>query len=392
MKLLAIFSTVVVLLFDASIVRAACSPPGELKETSNRKLSDPFKFNDGHRVATKAEWACRRVEIAQKLQQYELGDLAPRPSVLKASLANSTLTINIQEGAKTISFDVKIQLPTRGSGPFPLVITYTATTIPLPSDVAVIIYPNDQIAGYGSQNLRGRGKFYDLHGAKHTAGGLIAQAWGLSRIIDALEMVGSSVTKIDTTRIAVTGCSRNGAGALVAGAFDERIALTIPQESGPGGPMIWRLYYDTNHCIPPNKCPQVQLPPFWENTVAFREGFPSAGYNFDALPYDNHELLGLIAQRGLLVIENEIDWLNPPGTYVGSKAARLIYEALGEKKKMGYSMRGNHQHCSFPNSQIPELTAFFDKFLRRKEADTDVFISSVNVTASYIDWNVPDLS
>jgi hypothetical protein len=32
---------------------------------------------------------------------------------------------------------------------------------------------------------------------------------------------------INTKRIGVTECSRNGKGALVAGAFDERIALTI---------------------------------------------------------------------------------------------------------------------------------------------------------------------
>ncbi|RYP23362.1 hypothetical protein DL767_008858 [Monosporascus sp. MG133] len=36
-------------------------------------------------------------------------------------------------------------------------------------------------------------------------------------------------------------CSRNGKSALIAGAFDDRIALTIPQEGGSGGPGSWRL-------------------------------------------------------------------------------------------------------------------------------------------------------
>ena len=60
----------------------------------------------------------------------------------------------------------------------------------------------------------------------------------LSRIIDALEA--TPAVKIDPKRVAVTGCSRNGKGAFVAGAFEPRIALTIPQESGSGGAACWR--------------------------------------------------------------------------------------------------------------------------------------------------------
>ena len=38
----------------------------------------------------------------------------------------------------------------------------------------------------------------------------------------------------------MTGCSRYGKGAFIAGAFDERIALTLPVESGTAGVPIWR--------------------------------------------------------------------------------------------------------------------------------------------------------
>jgi len=63
-------------------------------------------------------------------------------------------------------------------------------------------------------------------------------AWGLSRIIDALEITSSA--RINTSKIGGTGCSRNGKGALVAGAFEPRIVLAI-QESGSGGSAYWRL-------------------------------------------------------------------------------------------------------------------------------------------------------
>jgi hypothetical protein len=54
-------------------------------------------------------------------------------------------------------------------------------------------------------------------------------AWGVSRVIDALETTPAANIKAD--RLGVTGCSRLGKGALMIGAMDSRIALTIPQET-----------------------------------------------------------------------------------------------------------------------------------------------------------------
>lgn len=80
---------------------------------------------------------------------------------------------------------------------------------------------------------RGKGLFFTLYGSSATASAATAWVWGVSRIIDALEV--SPNAQINLQKIGVTGCSRNGKGALMAGAFDARIALTIPQESGSGG-------------------------------------------------------------------------------------------------------------------------------------------------------------
>jgi cephalosporin-C deacetylase-like acetyl esterase len=69
-----------------------------------------------------------------------------------------------------------------------------------------------------------------LHLAAGPAGAMMAWAWGVSRLVDVIAQ--TPATKIDPTRLGVTGCSRNGKGALTVGAFDERIVLTIPPRIG----------------------------------------------------------------------------------------------------------------------------------------------------------------
>lgn len=98
----------------------------------------------------------------------------------------------------------------------------------------MLTYDNGAIGKQDSNPAsRGLGLFFDLYGHNATASAMTAWVWGVSRIIDSLEQTPQA--GINVGRIAVTGCSRNGKGALMAGAFDERIALTIPQESGSGG-------------------------------------------------------------------------------------------------------------------------------------------------------------
>ena len=87
-------------------------------------------------------------------------------------------------------------------------------------------YSNSDMAQQNGGSSRGKGLFYQLYGSTHSASAMTAWVWGVSRIIDALEITPSA--QINTQRIGVTGCSRDGKGALMAGAFEDRIALTIP--------------------------------------------------------------------------------------------------------------------------------------------------------------------
>lgn len=116
--------------------------------------------------------------------------------------------------------------------------------------------------------------------------------------------------------------------------------------------------------------------------------------NVNKLPFDHHLLAGLIAPRGILVLNNDIDWLGPTSTYGCMKTARKIWEAYGEEDSFGYSKVGNHTHCQFPDAQTKDLTAFFNRFLRNKNDKTGVFHSDVPETtfneSQWVDWEVPE--
>ena len=85
-----------------------------------------------------------------------------------------------------------------------------------------MIYANSDMAQQNDATTsRGVGLFFNLYGKNAMASAMTAWAWGVSRIIDVLEQTPSA--HINTRKIAVTGCSRNGKGALMAGALEPRI-------------------------------------------------------------------------------------------------------------------------------------------------------------------------
>jgi hypothetical protein len=345
------------------------------------QLPDPFLFKNGTRMKSASEWEQRKQEIIKDFYQTELGVMPDKPSSVTASFSGNTLSITCSNGGSSISFTASITKPS-GSGPFPAIIGYGGGSLPIPSGVATINFNNDDIASQQNTSCRGSGKFYTLYGSSHSAGALIAWAWGVSRIIDALEITSSA--GIDTKRIGVTGCSRNGKGAFIAGAFDDRIALTLPQESGSGGAACWRIsdmeeahgnVVQTAHQIITENC-------------FFSKEFNRYASDTSELPIDHHELAALVFPRGLFVIENDVDWLGPESTTACQEIGQLIYNALGSKSGMGFSLVGNHNICSFPSSQQNHLTAFINKYLLGQSSSTSNIKVGPSVNLStYYSWS-----
>lgn len=367
-----------------------CSAPDNAQPEAIATLPDPFLPLDGARVTTKEEFECRQQEISSLFQQFELGTFPTAPSSVTGSLSGDTLTVDVEDGGSSVSFTASVSRPSGGEGPYPAIIAYGMLSIPQPDGVAVITFTNDDIAAQQDTSSRGQGIFYDLYGSDHTASATTAWAWGVSRIIDALESIEDA--NIDPAKVAVTGCSRNGKGAIIAGALEPRIALTIPQESGSGGSACWRLS-DEEKAQGANVQTASQI--ITEN-VWFSTAFEQYVNDVSALPVDHHMLAGLVAPRGLYVVENtDMEWLGAMSTFGCMTVGHKVYEALGAADNMGYSQVGGHDHCAFPSSQQTELDAFISKFLFGQEADTAIFKTDRSFNfdeAKWADWTVPELS
>lgn len=351
---------------------------------SVRPLTDPFEWSDGSGRSTRFnEWSRRRSEIKAEIEHYGIGPKPPRPENLKASYSEGTLTVTITVKGATLILTSQITLP-QGDGPFPAVIGIGRGSGSLPSDlftsrrIAQVAFSFQQVMSH--TQTRGTEPINALYPELTHIGAYSAWAWGMSRLIDGLELVSDSV-KIDTQRIAVTGCSFAGKMALFAGALDERIALTIAQESGGGGAAAWRVSETLGNVETLGNTSNA-----WFLEDMFR--FSNAVHK---LPYDHHELMALVAPRALLVLGNpDYKWLADESGYVSCRAAHEIWKTFGIDDRFGFSIVGDHDHCQLPDSQRPEVEAFVDKFLLGDtSANTDVQTHSfhdVNHRQWYDGW------
>lgn len=376
--------------------RSECQIGNIPSSVNNAKLPDPFMGLDGKRISSKADWKCRREEIGAMYEKLMFGEKPRNPEKVEGKKSGNKYTVTVTDKGKSVSFDVTINSAGTKDKPKPALIgldqgfgscgSLGSSTNGL--DIAMITFNTNNVAPES-----GGGKFFQLYNGGQ--GTIIAWAWGVSRLIDALEK--DPDAGIDVKHLAVSGCSRLGKAALAIGAFDERIALTIPQESGSGGASLWRVGAQVNK----------------QKGKQFVQGLASAGSegkwmissfkNYDGrentLPFDQHMLVSMVAPRPLLIIDNAgQEWLGEvPSNYCG-QASLETYKALGVTENYTYSQEGGHAHCSLPNGQFDEVKDFMNKFLLGKDAKTGKIDYSKNTQtinfkkSEWIDWETPTLN
>jgi hypothetical protein len=359
-----------VLLLTTSGNAAELFPPfSELAPQTD--LPDPLLMLSGKRIENKKDWFNqRRPELKALFQHYEYGYFPP-PAKIKATVDH--MDKNIFSGKATlklitISFSPKdspkinlmVVVPNarKTSAPVFLGLNFcgnhalvTNSLVPIPAQWMNGKYPgvtNNRATDFG------RGKLIDMwaieqsidrgyavatifsgeiqpdvtnattgvrtvfHGSKnpeHDWGTIAAWAWGLQRAVDYLE----TDKDIDKKKIAVVGHSRLGKAVILAGAFDERIALVIPLQAGCGGtsPARGKIGESVQRIN--------EHFPHW-----FCDEFKKFNNAPEKLPFDQHCLIALCAPRPVLLSNaTEDTWANPDGQFEMLKAADKVYRFVG---------------------------------------------------------------
>jgi hypothetical protein len=372
-------------------------------------LPDPFLGLNGQRLTEKSQWRCRREEIRKLGESFIYGTKPPKPESVSGEVTPTSITVNLQNQGLNASFTAAITLPPNASGPVPAIIGYGGSSFQqtiLDEGVAFINYNLASVGDETTKTPSKAGAFYAVNPDREDTGMLVAWAWGVSRMIDVLEASDSQL--INPKAIGVHGCSRSGKGAFIAGAFDERVALTIPMESGMSGVPAFRMIVPEGGEVLRNA---IEYRPWAGDTynqflvlgapqtdmAALAMQNEQSGQLQFKLPLDTHEVIGMVAPRGLFVMGNPyIVNLAPKAEDITVQAGLQIYTALGAAENLTYvSNIMDGTHCSFRPEFVEPLQQNMRKFLKGDTSaatgQIDPHVSVAGDLAPSIAWDTPTL-
>lgn len=299
---------------------------------AHNELPDPFLFKDGHRAASPAEWPARRAEMLELLLKYEYGHVPPSPGnvALDETLesgprfdgASTFQSLRLKFGPDhKLSITLHLYLPANATGPVPVILRFGLGGEHAQAANAA----GFAFACLDQTSLDPDTEGHDEVGPAQAAypdydwGSVAVWAWGASRALDYL----ATLPAINPKQAVITGHSRTGKAALLAGALDERFALVVPNGSGAGGAAVFR------HA--PKGIETLKLitdPARFKSW--FQADFGQFGCEVNRLPFDQHYLRAIIAPRAVLSTDASGDqWANPEGTQQGWTAAQPVYDFLG---------------------------------------------------------------
>ena len=330
-----------------------------------KKLPDPFLKEDGSRVVTLEDWNLRRQEIKDMIVNIQYGSMPNSPEkVTITNLESKTLDGGETQDELYFDFVPKRDQPEIKFGMNVTVLSpsveavkrrqnsvkdFGVNGIPaliyvgksvfydlLQNGYMMICYENNQLEPMEMGNpIVGPAQqaYEELEPGKYSWGSISVWAWGALQLLE----YALTLTAINKKQIMISGHSRNGKTALLAGALDDRIAIVNPAGSGCAGAGSYLALGDDCEDL----AALTSRKRWWAWTHPDFEKW--AGREKD-LPFDQHFLMGLVAPRPLLRTEGHNDlWANPKGTYASFLATQPIYDFLGTPKRNGIHIReGGH--------------------------------------------------
>jgi hypothetical protein len=339
------------------------------------EMPDPLLMANGKRVKTSAQWYQeRRPELKEQFAHYMYGPIPPKPERVQVTRAEEYR--NFLDGKATLKLlrlctgpvgapeiDMMLVVPNQAPKPVPVFLAMNfCGNHALTADPRVAL-PRTWMANWcagcsnGVATDAGRGSqamdwpleeivrrgyalaaFYsgdvdsdrgDVSSGIYkwlaagdpsrnnptNRGTIAAWAWGFQRCVDYLV----TDRALDPKRIAAVGHSRNGKTALLAAAYDERIAIAFPHQAGCGGSAPSRGKVGESVKAINDRFPH------W-----FNGEFKTFNDAPERLPFDQNCLVALCAPRPVLFSAAQEDqWANPAGQFQVLKAADPVYRFLG---------------------------------------------------------------
>ncbi len=321
---------------------------------------------NGTPITDPAEWRKHRTSLLETTVELEYGGMPPQPEFFEIEPIHygglgrmSSYRIFTGTKACPINFVLQVHRPNTAEK-VPVILTgdgcytYCGDAVIAEANrrgMAVAKFNRTEFAPdiYNSDRVSG---LYHVYPHLHFSA-ISAWAWGYHRAVDAL----LTMDFIDPTQIAITGHSRGGKTVLLAGAADERITYTNPNDSGAHGCGCYRYEQresaedDSSDMRSERLEDLVRAVPYWmgPNMKDYigREA---------ELPHDMHFMKALVAPRYFLETEALGDiWGNPRGSYQSFIAAREVYRLLGcEDNISAWYREGSHSHT------LADFTALMD--------------------------------
>ena len=346
---MSLLALALVMAVSCGAVSADATAPAKPEDfPSVEKLPDPFQFLDGSRVSSRDDWARRRAEIKDLVQRIQYGHVpeAGGPVTLRRVFGDETLNDGVTRREKHALYmgpegqmraQLDLYFPAKAQGPCPVILCvgWNAPVIREMNERGYIF------AGFGSDrfDLSEEGKPTEGQVQKsfpeNDGGTLAAWAWGASRMLDYLQ----SLPQVDGSKVVITGHSRSGKAALLAGAMDERFAIVNSNGSGCGGAGLYRILGPISESLD-----AITHPKRWQEW--FHKDFRSFAGKESHLPFDQHFMRALVAPRPVLSTDGTEDhWANPLGTQMNFLAAQPVFDVLGVPENNAMYFRpGGHDH------------------------------------------------
>lgn len=322
-------------------------------------LPDPLVQKDGTKVTTAQQWwEVRRPEIVEDFDREVYGRVPPNVPDVRWEVVSTSREMNgefpvlvkkllgrVDNSAYPeieVNIDLTVATPADAEGPVPLMMhfgfAWPPGMQPPPSaepnwqqlllaqgwGYAVLVptsYQADNGAGLtqgiiGLTN-QGRPRKPDDWGA------LRAWAWGASRALDYLE----TDPAVDATKVGIEGLSRYGKAALVAMAYEPRLAIGFIGSSGAGGAKILRRIFGEQV---ENLASSAEYHWFAGNFIKY-----AGPLTANDLPVDAHQLVALVAPRPVFISVGsptvEGQWVDARGMFLAGVHAGPVYRLLGKR-------------------------------------------------------------